>query len=57
LSDQKNIDQFVNDFQMTAILSIIKQYSEYFLRTTPMIEEYFEEYLRKDNYQENHVFK
>jgi len=42
---------------MTAILSIIKQYSEYFLRTTPMIEEYFEEYLRKDNYQENHEFK
>jgi len=27
------------------------------MMSTPMIEEYFEEYLRKDNYHENHVFK
>jgi len=57
LSDQKNIDQFATDFQMTAILSIVKQYSEHFLRTSNMLQDYFQEYLKKDQFQKNHAFK
>lgn len=57
LSDQKNIEQFIIDFQTTAILSIIKQYAENFVKQTPMIKDLFQEYLTKDKYIVNKVFK
>jgi tubulin monoglycylase TTLL3/8 len=57
LSDQKNVDAFVWDFQTTAIMSIVKCYAEHFMRTTPEIKDFFEEYLRKDQFAQNRVFK
>lgn len=57
LSDQKHIDSFIEDFQTTAILCIIKQYAEHFRKTTPRLEEYLAEYLTKDEFHSNKVFK
>jgi len=41
---------FVSDFQTTAIMSIVKTYAEHFMSTTPLLNELFLEYLRKDSY-------
>lgn len=42
---------------MTAILSIIKQFAQHFWQTTPRIGEYLKEYLNKDEYLSNKVYK
>jgi hypothetical protein len=41
LSDQKNVDMFVTDFQTTSIMSIVKTYADHFMSTTPLINELF----------------
>ncbi len=51
------MDQFIAEFQTTAVLSIVKQYAEHFKRTTPRLQEYLAEYLTKDSFQSNKVYK
>ncbi|CDW84976.1 protein monoglycylase ttll8 [Stylonychia lemnae] len=57
LSDQKQIDIFVTDFQQTAILSIIKVFANHFLDKTYNIQKYLTMYKEKKAYNQAKIFK
>ena len=51
LSDGKQIEQFVTDFNQTAIVSIIKVMGEYFSEKYDYISDLLEEYKKKDLFE------
>eukprot|EP00347_Sterkiella_histriomuscorum_P013320 403365167 len=57
LSDQKQVDLFVLDFQQTAILSIIKIHATYFLNKTKRIQNYLQRYKDKNQFITQKVYK
>jgi hypothetical protein len=57
LSDLKQASDFVNDFNQTAVLSIVKIFANHYLETNSQIAPLVELYKRASQFQNPKVFK